>query len=204
MTAQTPSIQKRGANDSQQVADILADAFQHDPCMNFVIPVQELYSSFYKLLADQLYLPQGLVFTDNECNAAAMWLPPGTAPDVPMSLSQLGLLFRLFIRQGPRVIPRLQQASAVMAQNHPKTPHYYLQAIGAKSGFQGRGLGSALLKHMTHRVDKESMPCYLESSSPANVPLYQRHGFEITGQAPIAQGGPPLIFMWREPQSQTE
>ena len=56
-----------------------------------------------------------------------------------------------------------------------------------------------LLKHVTRRCDAESAPAYLESSSPRNVPLYQRHGFEITGEQPIGEGGPPLYLMWREP-----
>ena len=88
-----------------------------------------------------------------------------------------------------------------MSRHHPKTPHYYLHAIGVRQDSQGLGLGSALLKHVTRRCDADGMPAYLESSSPRNVPLYQRHGFEVTHEEPIGEGGPPLAFMWREPQS---
>jgi GNAT superfamily N-acetyltransferase len=87
-----------------------------------------------------------------------------------------------------------------MWRRHPREPHYYLHAIGARRGNQGKGLGSALLKHVTRRCDEEAMPAYLESSSPLNIPLYQRHGFEVQAEEPIGEGGPPLAFMWREPR----
>ena len=32
------------------------------------------------------------------------------------------------------------------------------------------------------RCDDERLPAYLETTSPRNRALYQRHGFEITGQ----------------------
>ena len=200
MTDQAPIIEQSDIDDSGKIAEILGDAFQNDPCMNFVVPLPALYASFYRLLAEELYFPRGLVFTDRERGAAAMWLPPGADRDLRMSLRQIRLILRLVFKRGLGVLPKLQQAQTVMDENHPEAPHYYLQAIGVRRGYQGKGLGSALLKHMTMRVDAENMPCYLESSSPANVPLYQRHGFEITGETPIAEGGPPLVFMWREPR----
>jgi predicted GNAT family acetyltransferase len=40
---------------------------------------------------------------------------------------------------------------------------------------------------------------YLESSNPANISLYQRHGFEIMGE--IRAGSAPLVTpMIRNPQ----
>ena len=87
-----------------------------------------------------------------------------------------------------------------MGRRHPRVPHYYLHAIGALRDCQGQGLGSALLKHTTRRCDEEGMPAYLESSSPRNVPLYERHGFEVQAAEPLGEGGPPMFFMWREPR----
>jgi ribosomal protein S18 acetylase RimI-like enzyme len=53
-----------------------------------------------------------------------------------------------------------------------------------------------LLAHCLAFVDHDSAPAYLESSNPRNVSLYERHGFEVTGQIDLA-GGPTLIPMWR-------
>ncbi len=195
------TISEANIADTGVIADILADAFAEDPCMNWVIPAPQLYAGFYALIAKQLYMPHGLVFTDTRQRAAAMWLPPTADHRIRTSARQLWLVLRLVLLRGPTVLKRLEQAEAVMSGNHPKTPHYYLHAIGAMRRYQGQGLGSSLLKHMTPRLDAEGAAAYLESSSPKNIPLYERHGFEVTGQTPITDGGPPLYFMWREPLS---
>ena len=108
--------------------------------------------------------------------------------------------WRLVLHSGLSVLPRIRQAQDTMARHHPAEPHYYLHAIGVRRNCQGLGVGSALLKHVTRRCDAENMPAYLESSTPRNVPLYRRHGFEVIGEEPIGRGGPPLCFMWREPR----
>ena len=63
---------------------------------------------------------------------------------------------------------------------------------------QGQGLGSAMLKQGTRICDEAHMPAYLESSNEKNVPLYQRHGFEIVAEETLPRGGPKVWFMWRE------
>jgi hypothetical protein len=54
-----------------------------------------------------------------------------------------------------------------------------------------------LLRHALQRCDRDHLPAYLESSDPANIPLYQRHGFVL--QATLQVGSsPPLFPMLRE------
>ncbi|MGH7928642.1 MAG: GNAT family N-acetyltransferase, partial [Candidatus Binatia bacterium] len=47
---------------------------------------------------------------------------------------------------------------------------------------QGKGLGSALMRHALARCDGEGKAAFLESSNPKNVSLYERHGFEVVGR----------------------
>ena len=195
-----PEIVNVRADDMATLGHILGDAFSDDPCMNWVIPHTELYPGFFRLLATGLYLRHELVFMDAEHRAAAMWLPPQVEHKVPITPGKFWLLLKLVLHSGVGVFKRVEQAQAVMSAHHPDKPHYYLQSIGVRHGSQGLGLGSALLKHTTARCDREDMPAYLESSSPKNVPLYERHGFEVTAEEPIGAGGPPLYFMWREPR----
>ena len=51
--------------------------------------------------------------------------------------------------------------------------------------------GSALLRYALEQCDRDGMPAYLESSNPRNIPLYQRHGFEIIGT--IQAGSSPTV-----------
>jgi hypothetical protein len=49
------------------------------------------------------------------------------------------------------------------------------------------------------RCDEEGMPAYLESSNPTNVPLYERHGFEVITEIQVADS--PVVYpMLRTPK----
>ncbi len=49
------------------------------------------------------------------------------------------------------------------------------------------------------RADVDTLPAYLEASSPRNRALYERHGFEVTGEIQVADS-PPLWPMLRRPR----
>jgi len=82
---------------------------------------------------------------------------------------------------------------------HPTEPHWYLPFIGVDPSAQNEGLGRALMLHALARCDADGLPAYLESSNPRNISLYERHGFEATGQ--IQNGAMPVVTpMWRHPR----
>jgi hypothetical protein len=41
---------------------------------------------------------------------------------------------------------------------------------------------------------------FLETATPRNLPLYQRHGFEIIVEYKPADDGPLIWGMWRDPK----
>jgi ribosomal protein S18 acetylase RimI-like enzyme len=86
-----------------------------------------------------------------------------------------------------------------MGSYHPTEPHWYLPLIGVEPTKQGRGCGSALLRHALERIDRDGGIAYLESTNPANIPLYRRHGFEVVGTIQVGDS-PPLYPMVRRPQ----
>ena len=85
-----------------------------------------------------------------------------------------------------------------MSEWHPTQPPFYLRSIGADLENQGRGIGSALIKAGLEACDQQGMPAYLESSNLRNNPRYQRHGFEVIGEAKLPENGPTIWFMHRE------
>ena len=124
---------------------------------------------------------------------AALWDGPGAwrfdgREDAAMAVS--GLLGAGL--RGFAVGQAFQQVEAA----HPAEPHYYLAILGVRPDRRGRGLGSALLEPGLARADAEGLPCYLESSNPLNVGLYERHGFEVTREHHLPDG-PLLTYMWR-------
>jgi ribosomal protein S18 acetylase RimI-like enzyme len=128
-----------------------------------------------------------------EGTAAALWIPPGAEPDE-------GPLMALIERSVPaedhtEVFAVFEQ----MGEAHPEEPHWYLPLIGTDPTQQGRGHGSALLRHALAICDADRVPAYLEATCQRNVTLYQRYGFEVTGA--IQSGSSPTITpMVRKPR----
>src|SRR5262249_11308387 len=121
---------------------------------------------------------------------AALWLPPGVHPDQ----AALGA-----IMQESLAGDRRDEVSGVferMGGYHPAEPHWYLPMIGVDPRHQGRGYGSALLRPALMHADRDHVPAYLESSNPANVPLYERHGFLVRATIQVGSS-PPIIPMLR-------
>jgi ribosomal protein S18 acetylase RimI-like enzyme len=124
---------------------------------------------------------------------AALWLPPDVHPDE----DAMGTVFQEGASEQAQVdiVAVLEQ----MASYHPSEPHWYLPLIGVDPTRQGSGYGSALLQHAATLCDRDGRLAYLESSNPANVPLYERHGFEVVGTIQ-AGSSPPFWAMVRKPR----
>lgn len=193
-----PDIVTGDATRTDVIAALLAEAFEHDPVMNWVIPAQSLYPGFFQLLLRDVFLPRGLTHLDAAERGAALWLGPGEKFEVRPSAGLALLVLRLLLRKGPAPLLRIPQQGALFERHHPSQPHFHLLFIGCRRAEQGRGIGSALLKHGTRLCDAARLPAYLESSNEANVPLYQRHGFEIVDTERLPGDGPRVWFMWRE------
>lgn len=65
---------------------------------------------------------------------------------------------------------------------HPTESCWDLPLIGVDPIPQGISIGAALMNHSLQRCDREQLPAYLESTNPKNIPLSERHGFEVMGQ----------------------
>ncbi len=124
---------------------------------------------------------------------AALWLPPNVQPDEETMVAILQSTVSEQIQKD--VFAVFEQ----MGSYHPSEPHWYLPIMGVDPSQQGRGFGSMLMKHALAQCDRDEKLAYLESSNPRNLPLYERHGFELLGT--IQVGTSPSIFpMLRRPR----
>lgn len=95
---------------------------------------------------------------------------------------------------------RLMKLREAMDAHHPmERPHDYLWFLGVHPRLQGAGIGSRLLASKTARLDAASRHAFLETATPKNLPLYQRHGFKVVCEYQPAADGPRIWGMWREP-----
>jgi GNAT superfamily N-acetyltransferase len=74
-----------------------------------------------------------------------------------------------------------------------------LFVIGVEPARQGQGVGTALLRPMLARADREGMPVYLETHSSRNVGFYRKSGFIVAGEGRIPGSSVAVYGMLRPP-----
>ena len=129
--------------------------------------------------------------SDGAVLGAAIWLSPGVKAFDHTALQQLMMLPLLLSIAGFQGMDRGRALGGKLAGYHPKQPHAHLVFLGVSPQAQGSGVGSALLKQTLAPVDAQGLTAYLETSTPRNVELYQRHGFDVTGEFEL-----PGLHFW--------
>ena len=184
------------AADAERVVATLTRAFGADPLVRWIYPDLRQYRTWWpEVLAAYAAgaLEHGTAYYADGFAGAALWLPPGVAPDEAALAALL-----------EESIPAPEQAEVFgvleqMGAAHPHEPHWYLPFLGVEPSHQGKGHGSALLRHALARCDRDHLPAYLEATSPSNRRLYERHGFEGVGTIQ-AGSSPPMWPMARAPR----
>ncbi len=190
-----PELREAKQEDAPLVADILAEAFADDPVMNWMLGGPRGISRLFSVLTKHVYLKHGFGDIVGE-HGATLWLP--ASKRFQLSLwRQIELAGCIFSSGGFGAVRRMTTSGDILAATHPRTPHYYLFAVGVRRSAQGAGLGGALVRAGLARADKDDAAAYLENSKTRNTPLYERLGFKPTGWLPLPQGAPPLLAMLR-------
>ena len=189
-------------DEVRTVAEDLSAAFAEDPQFLWFLRTDNQHNAARLRLFQGLLLgsalPDGVVQRPAIGGAAAIWLPSESFGPTPL-LENLRSLPRIAALSGLARLPRMIAMRKAMEANHPKDrPHAYLWFLGVRPEAQGYGVGSRLLAAGLREVDANGRHAFLESSNPANVPLYQRHGFEVVQEYRARPDGPPFFAMWRE------
>jgi ribosomal protein S18 acetylase RimI-like enzyme len=194
-TQQTPAltISTIGLPEVDEAVALICLAFSSDPAARWTYPNPHAYLSYFPRIVRAFggkAFAHGTGYQVSGFRGAALWLPPGVHPDQEALAA---------IMQESLPADRFEEVTSVferMGAYHPAEPHWYLPMIGVDPAHQGRGYGSALLQHGLLQCDKAHVPAYLESSNPANVPLYARHDFVVLGTIQVGSS-PTIIPMLR-------
>ena len=181
-----------------QAIALIGRAFHNDPLSVYVYPdeasrVQRLPLMFSISL--RYTLRYGEITTTPERTGVACWLPPQHTTVSMGRLLRVGTLTTLF-KMHVAECRRLDNAETYMKSvHHPciTEPHWYLWVLGVDPVHQGQGIGGTLLHAGLARADAASLPCYLETMNPENVPLYQKFGFVLESEGIIPDSS---VRMW--------
>jgi ribosomal protein S18 acetylase RimI-like enzyme len=181
-------------------AAVLGRAFAEYEFLRYYFPDENqrhAMADSFVLIALSVCLKYGEAYaTSEKMEGVAGWLPPGKAPfgiwQVVRSVP-LPVLFR-FGRQGAG---RMQAYGRFVDSLHRRLlpyPHWYLQVIGVAPTYQEQGFSSRLLRPMLERIDRERLPCALETNIDKNVAIYRRFGFEVISEDKVP-GTPVTSFL---------
>jgi ribosomal protein S18 acetylase RimI-like enzyme len=171
-------------------------AFAADPIMRWLWPEAHAYLTHFPRLVQGFggrAFENGTADVSEGFRGAALWLPPGVAPDG----EALDRLLREAVAEPAR--SEVQSMLEEMDASHPEEEHWHLAFIGVDAAHQCEGVGADLMRHRLARIDERGVHAYLESSNPRNIHFYQRHGFEVLREIRVG-ASPPLFPMLRAPR----
>ncbi|WP_102157413.1 GNAT family N-acetyltransferase [Zhihengliuella halotolerans] len=168
------------SGDLKTASEVLALAFENYPWTRWSIPeddfsrrlagLQELYLSYA--------LSAGVVLVEDQVHGVIALLPP----DAPAPSEDF---------QGRVAELHGDRLDVVARASLPPAPddHWTVETVGVRPERQGTGLGAALIRAGLDVVEAAGgAGVALETSSDANVRLYERFGFVVTATSRIDQG----------------
>jgi len=186
-------IECRSASETEQVVEVLSDAFHDYPVMRYVIGLDdEEYERRLRTLVE--FFLQARVSRDEPVLgiaegetivAAALVTLPGSGP-APAALATHRE--RVWGELGTEAQVRYEAYGAAARPVLIDRPHHHLNMIGVRRSHAGRGLARRLLEavHEMSREDPGSCGVTLTTEIWANVGLYEHFGYRVTGHARVS------------------
>jgi len=195
------SVRQAGAHELRALTRATALAFYEDPHMRWVMPddaqrLAQLERGFAAGLRGA-WLRHEACYTTAGVVGGAFWLPPG---EEKLGVARMLRLLPAMLAAYRSSTPRVLRALAFLERMHPREPHWYLAVLGVKPAWQRRGLGTALMKAILDRCDREGTPAFLEASTARSRACYERQGFEVMSEFRLCGEGPTGWQMWRRPR----
>ncbi len=191
-----PAVRQAEPSDRSSVLSTATLAFAADPVNRWYLPDADRFLTYFPKVVESFLdqsIEAGACFVTAGGEGAAIWLPPGVSGD------EAAMQAILAEAAPPELQEPLGALFSAFENYHPHDADcWYLPVIGVDPAHQGEGIGAALMKHATTTLVEQGALSYLESSTPRNVPLYQRFGFEIMDQIPFGDSGGIVTPMLRQ------
>lgn len=191
------TIERAAGDQLGGVMATLALAFQTDPALSWILPdadhrARALRSLFRTLVPADVRAGVALRSAGDE--AAALWRAPGQAHSGTFEFVRTVLPL---VATFGTALPRGLKVQGGIDAHRPKGRFWYLHYVGVRPEHQGKGHGGRIVRAQTAVADAEGLPCWLETATMANVPLYERLGFVTRVEWDVPGGGPHFWGMMR-------
>ena len=160
----------------EAVVSILSPAFAYNKSILLIVKHP---AKIYQLMnyAFEKALLHGEIYISEDLNCCALITFPKSKIlslqsiwlDIKLAVATIGL-HRLF-----KIIRR----EATIKKYQPRKYFTHLWFIATRPELQGNGMGSTMLYKIFNKGHIKNKPVYLETSTPENLKLYHRFGFEV-------------------------
>jgi ribosomal protein S18 acetylase RimI-like enzyme len=108
------------------------------------------------------------------------------------------------IRIGIKPLRKIHSCERYIAKKHEELmpgKHWYLVVLAVDPPHQGKGYASKLLNEMLSYIDKDGLPCYVETEGDNNVSMYKHFGFQVIDKFIIPKTTDEMVAMLRQPKN---
>jgi ribosomal protein S18 acetylase RimI-like enzyme len=185
-------------------AAMVARAFQDNPLSVYFFPDMSERKNKLPYIF-QFMISYGLLYgeaytTSPNLEGVAVWLPSEKARMKRRGDVENEGLSRLF-KVERKTAAKWRSFDDYVSSMHKRLvpfAHWYLQLLGVDPAYQGKGYASTLLKAMFTRIDKERLPCFLETDAKRDVSIYQHYGFKVVEEGVVPGSEVTIWAMLRE------
>lgn len=191
MAANLNSLFRLTKTQLKPATEVVTRAFQDNPAIIYYFPdvSERKDKSFYFF---QFLIRYGLLYgevysTSPNLEGVAVWLPSKKAHMTLWRVIRSGGLSMILKlgRKNNSLLMTFGDYLTTIHKRHAPFKHWFLIGLGVNPDYQGRGYASTLLKAMFTRIDKEHLPCYLETHDDKNLPIYKHYGFKVVEESVV-------------------
>ncbi len=193
------TVRQARAEDVDRATETITLAFMDDPVWRVALArpdgsTDHLVAYWRRFVEGSV--AQGGVWLLDDGAAVSVWIPPGGSELSETALADLEAFNLTSLgTSGAREMHELYDR---FDASHPTgEQHAYLSLLATHPDHRGRRIGQALLAENLGHWDEVGMPCYLESTNPANDHRYERAGFRRIGGFTAVRDDAPISTMWR-------
>ena len=167
---------------------MLAQVFKDDPIDSYAFPNPEVRAKkvpcIYQFIL-RYNIRYGKVFTTSpKLEGVSVWVRSNSLKTSLWRILISGAIWPE-IKIGREAIRNVRKIDEYIDRKHRElvpSEHWYLLLLAVDQGHQGKGCASKLLNEMLPEIDKEGLPCYVDTVFSRNIPTYQHFGFRLVDE----------------------
>lgn len=195
-------MRKTTWQDRDRVVDIIAESFEGNPSVNWVIKNDKKRLKRIKVLAKYAFSTVqrrgGVYLSSDEQGVILFYKENDYKEGFADYIDQAKLAFGAV---GLNRVGSILYRESYKKKIRPRNGEFiYCWFYGVKNDAKGKGAAVELKNYIFSEADRLQLPIYLETSMQKNLIAYKRYGFETFHEWNVEKQNITLWFMKREPK----